>query len=46
MNTNSILYSLKVWLTSVGVAPAMFIIVDSFTGENNYQVSWILCPRK
>jgi FtsH-binding integral membrane protein len=36
MNTNSILYSLKVWLTSVCLAPAMFIIIDSFTSENNY----------
>jgi hypothetical protein len=36
MNTNSILYSLKVWLTSVGLAPAIFIIIDSFTGENNH----------
>jgi hypothetical protein len=36
MNTNSILYSLKVWLTSVGLAPVMYLIIDSWQRENYY----------
>ncbi|MET3977545.1 hypothetical protein ABIB62_000111 [Mucilaginibacter sp. UYP25] len=34
MQVNSILYSLKIWLTSVALAPLIFLVVDSFTSKD------------
>jgi hypothetical protein len=34
MNTNSILYSLRVWLTSVFLAPLVFVMVETFKNQS------------
>jgi hypothetical protein len=36
MPSNSFIYSLKVWLTSVGLGPAMFIIFNICTHNRNH----------
>nr|WP_067062764.1 hypothetical protein [Mucilaginibacter sp. L294] len=40
MNTNSILYSLKVWLTSVVLAPVIYLTINSCLGKKNQTGFW------
>jgi len=40
MNTNSVLYSLKVWLTSVVLAPVIYLIISVCQSQNHYLSSF------